>query len=100
MILGDIIEYIFTGRAYYYAVKSEDNFKEFLKLILYSVNQLLIFDTITVNPGIRKLYIEKLEEKIDNELLFEKDGDIELAEALKNSNTIYKDKKNGGNLIL
>ena len=37
MILGDIIEYIFTGRAYYYAAKSEENFKNFLKLILYTV---------------------------------------------------------------
>ena len=29
MILGDVIEYIFTGRAYYYAAKSEVNFKTF-----------------------------------------------------------------------
>ena len=61
MILGDIVEYIFTGRAYFFAAKSEENFKNFLKLILYCVNQLLIFDTITVNPDIRRRYIEKLE---------------------------------------
>jgi hypothetical protein len=91
MILGDVIEYIFTGRAYYYAVKSEENFKRFLKLILYSVNQLLIYDAITVNPEIRKLYIEKLEEKIDVDLLYEKEGDSELADELKESETVWKD---------
>jgi hypothetical protein len=37
MILGDVIEYIFAGRAYYYAAKSESNLKNFLKLILYTV---------------------------------------------------------------
>ncbi len=91
MILGDIIEYIFTGRAYYYATKSEDNFNKFLKLILYSVNQLLIFDSITVNSDIRKKYLEKLEDKIDIDLLYEKEGDKELAKKLMKSNTVYED---------
>lgn len=88
MILGDIIEYIFTGRAYYHAAKSEDNFKKFLKVILYCVNQILIYDTITINPEIRKLYIEKLEENIDLEVLYEKEGDMEIAADLKVNDTI------------
>lgn len=58
MILSDVIEYIFTGRAYYFAAKSEENFRNFLKLILYCVNQILLFDIITVNPAIRRAYIE------------------------------------------
>jgi len=91
MILGDIVEYIFTGRIYYYAVKSEENFKYFLKLIMYSVNQLLIFDSITVQPNIRKLYIEKLEEEIDLKILYEKDGDLALAKELKTSETVIYD---------
>jgi hypothetical protein len=93
MILGDVIEYIFTGRAYYYAAKSEDNFKNFLKLVLYSVNQLLIYDVITVNPEIRRLYIEKLEEELDEVVLYEKNGDSEIAEALKNSDTVLYDEE-------
>ena len=88
MILGDVVEYIFTGRAFYYAAKSEDNFQKFLKLILYSVNQLLLFDTITVNPLLRAQYIEKLEEEIDNDILYEKDGDEEIANQLKNSEVL------------
>jgi len=91
MILGDIVEYIFTGRAYYYAVSSGGNFNNFLKLILYCVNQLLIFDSITVKPELRKLYIEKLEDAIDLALLYEKPGDRELAQELKNSNTVLND---------
>lgn len=88
MILGDLLEYIFTGRAYYYAAKSEDNFKNFLKLILYCVNQILLFDIITVNPLIRKSYIEKLEEKIPEEILYEKNGDKDIAEELKNNDIL------------
>lgn len=88
MILGDVIEYIFTGRAYYYAAKSNDNFKIFSKLVLYSVNQLLLFDTITINPTIRRRYIEMLEERIDPAILYEKEGDRELASELKDSNVV------------
>lgn len=88
MILGDVIEYIFTGRAYYYAAKSETNLKNFLKLILYTVNQILIFDIITVNPSIRKKYIEKLEEKIPLDELYQKEGDKELANELKASTVV------------
>lgn len=85
MILGDVIEYIFSGRAYYYAAKSDDNLKDFYKLIFYSVNQMLLYDTITINPHLRKLYIEKLEENIPREILYEKPNDRELAEELKES---------------
>ncbi len=88
MILGDIIEYIFSGRAYYYAAKSEENFRRFATLVLYSVNQLLLFDTITVDPQIRRAYIEKLEEVIPPEQLYEKDGDRELAQELKRSDVV------------
>ena len=88
MILGDIIEYIFTGRAFYYAAKSEENFQKFLKLILYSINQILLFDTITVNPALRTQYIEKLEENIDLELLYEKQGDQDIANQLKNNDIL------------
>ncbi|MBS0646853.1 MAG: hypothetical protein JSR97_09745 [Verrucomicrobia bacterium] len=85
MILGDIIEYIFSGRAYYYAAKSDEHLKNFYKLIFYSVNQMLLFDTITVNPDLRRAYIEKLEENIPTEILYEKPGDEELAEEIKES---------------
>jgi hypothetical protein len=46
---------------------------------------MLLFDTITINPELRKSYIEKLEEIIPEEILYEKPGDKELAEELKDS---------------
>lgn len=92
MILGDVIEYIFTGRAYYYAAKSSENFKIFSKLVLYCVNQLLLFDTITINPEIRKHYIQKLEQQIDPAILYEKEGDQELATELKESSIVIWQK--------
>lgn len=88
MILGDVVEYIFTGRAFYYAAQSDDNFQKFLKLLLYCVNQILLFDTITVDPEIRKHYIQKLEENIDLDILYEKEGDRETANQLKESNVV------------
>ena len=91
MILGDIIEYIFAGRAYYYASDSADHFNKFSKLLLYCVNQLLLFDTITIYPELRKYYIEELEKNIDPNLLYEKDGDKELANELKNSKAVIWD---------
>jgi len=90
MILGDVIEYIFSGRAYYYAAKSSENFKMFSKVVLYCVNQLLLFDTITINPAIRKRYIEKLEEEIDPAILYEKEGDQALADELKRSDILFR----------
>ncbi len=85
MILGDVIEYIFTGRAYYYAARSEENFQKFSVLVLYCVNQLLLLDTITINPTIRRAYIERLEQTIDPAILYEKAEDEALATALKAS---------------
>lgn len=93
MILGDIVEYIFTGRAFYFACKSEDNFKNFIKLIFYIVNQLLIMDSITVNNSLRKCYISNLLEcKIPKDILFEKKDDYELAKELLNTDTKLNDK--------
>lgn len=83
MILGDLIEYIFSGRVYYYASKNEENLSNFLKLILYSVNQLLLFDLISTSPKIRLKFIKKLEKSISKTILYEKEGDKLLANALK-----------------
>ncbi|HBG64403.1 MAG: hypothetical protein A2Y06_03245 [Omnitrophica WOR_2 bacterium GWA2_37_7] len=92
MILGDVIEYIFTGRAYYYAVESKKHFGNFSKLILYCVNQLLLLDTITIYPKLRKKYIESLEKIIGKDILYEKEGDEELAAELKKSNIVIWEK--------
>ena len=87
MVLGDLMQYIFTGRAFYYGTFSEQHLKDFLKLILNTVNQILIYDSITVNPAIRTQYITELENKIPLNLLYEKVGDQNVANTLK-GNTV------------
>lgn len=93
MILGDLVQYIYTGRAFYYGTISTEHLKNFLKLILYTVNQLLIYDSITVDPAIRTKYIKALESAIPKEILYEKPGDEEIAKELKRSKTIRDDDK-------
>lgn len=95
MILGDVIEYIFTGRVFYYACKSKDNLKNFIKLIFYIVNQLLIMDSITVNNDLRRCYITNLINCIPKEILFEKEDDMKLAEELLTVETKLNDKNWG-----
>jgi hypothetical protein len=88
MVLADVIEYIFTGRIYYYAHGSEKHFTTFAKLLLKCANQLLIMDTVTVDPTIREAYIERLEETIPLDLLYGREGDKELARELKESDLV------------
>lgn len=86
MVLGDLMQYIFTGRAFYYGTFSEQHLKDFLKLILNTVNQILLYDSITVNSVIRTLYINELEKTIPLDLLYEKEGDQNVANILKGNN--------------
>jgi len=88
MILGDVIEYIFSGRIHYYGYLSNQHFTKFAKLILYFTNQLLLFDTITIYPDLRKQYIRLLEEKIPHNILYEREGDREIAQELKDSDIL------------
>ena len=61
-------------------------------MILYCVNQLLLLDTITIYPKLRKKYIESLEKIIGKDILYEKEGDEELAAELKKSNIVIWEK--------
>jgi hypothetical protein len=92
MVLGDLMQYIFTGRAFYYGTFSQQHLKNFLSLILNTVNQILIYDSITVDSKIRTLYIRELEKKIPPSTLYEKPGDQKVASNLKRSKVKYKQK--------
>jgi len=46
MILGDLLLYILTGRGYWAATESEESFKDFIRMILYTVNLLLIQESV------------------------------------------------------
>jgi len=63
MILSDIIEYIFLGRGYY-SINNREQKELFIKLILYFVNILMIYDSITVLDDLRKEFLRKLEKEL------------------------------------
>jgi len=58
MILGDLIEYIITGRLFY---RGFENREIFSKIILYLVNQLMLQENVIRNPNLRKAILEYLE---------------------------------------
>ncbi len=82
MILADVIEYIFTGRLYHFFLghKNDENLLEkksdFFKIILLIINQLLIWDSLTVEKNLRDQVIIELEKKIGKNIFF-KDEDRE-----------------------
>jgi len=72
MILADIVEYIFLGRGYY-SIKSKEDKQKFVKSILYFVNLLMCYESMTNYTHIRKKYLTQLKTnipQIDKEELF------------------------------
>jgi hypothetical protein len=63
MILADIIEYIFLGRGYY-SIKNLEDKQRFTKLILYFVNLLMCYESMTKSSNIRKNFLTQLKLKI------------------------------------
>lgn len=66
MILADIIEYIFNGRGYYFVTSAtkttyKGHLSEYIKMILYFVNLLMYYDSMTVDFKSRRKFLESLE---------------------------------------
>lgn len=76
MILADIVEYIFTGRGYYFFLghkndpDRDEKISDFMKILLTCINQLMIWDSISVEKDLRYKVLSELEEKIDNSIFF------------------------------
>jgi hypothetical protein len=77
MILSDIIEYIINGRGYYYAVRSREAMKTYIRIILELVNQLMIFDSLVVNVNLRREVLDRLKREIGPSFFKEKDREME-----------------------
>jgi len=74
MILADVIEYIFLGRGYYMAAKGRSELQGFLKTIMYFVNLLMSYETITVEDRLRTKFLDRLSKdipQIRNEVQFD-----------------------------
>jgi hypothetical protein len=65
MILADLIEYIYLGRGYY-SMQQKSGEKQvqdkqlFVKLVLYLVNLLMTYETITVSKNLRNTFLKNL----------------------------------------
>jgi hypothetical protein len=46
MVLGDLFEYMVTGRGYWLATQTTDKFKDYIRIMLYLVNLLLIQESV------------------------------------------------------
>ncbi|MEM3715402.1 MAG: hypothetical protein QXF82_10695, partial [Nitrososphaeria archaeon] len=67
MILGDLIEYILTGRGYYFAIRGEEEFKAFIKILMYISNMLILMEDISVDVELRKVVLEELSKQLDQD---------------------------------
>jgi len=85
MILNDIMEYIFNGRGYFYMWKDTDIHKKknFVKIVLYFINQLMILESISVNYELRNKVLDSLKNKIGDDDFFLDINSKKAFEALK-----------------
>lgn len=85
MILNDIMEYIFSGRGYFYMWKGTEieKKKNFVKIVLYFINQLMILESISVNYELRTKVLESLKNKIMDDDFFLDSDSKKTFEALK-----------------
>lgn len=82
MILGDLLQYIFTGRGYYFAVRGEEQREAFISIILYICNLLILMEDISVEVELRNAVLDMLEKRIGL-ALFEDDGQKTLYSELR-----------------
>jgi hypothetical protein len=64
MILGDLLQYIFTGRGYYFAVRGSQQKEAFISMILYICNLLILMEDISVDVKLRNVMLDSLRRKI------------------------------------
>ena len=64
MILGDLLQYIFTGRGYYFAVRGEKEREAFISIIMHIVNQLILMEDVSVDVTLRNKMLNTLEQEI------------------------------------
>jgi len=99
LVLSDIIEFIIFGRLAYYMQKQRiESRKKFIKFLLKLINLLMEIDSLTVDKGKRKEFINKLldknlffsnRDKEDIEKLSRKEGIVGIPDSNNELNKIY-----------
>ena len=82
MILGDLLQYIFTGRGYYFAVRGKEYRESFLKAILYTCNLVILMEDVSVDIKLRNLMLDTLRRSIGTPF-FEDDEQKELFDEIR-----------------
>lgn len=73
MILGDLLQYIFTGRGYYFAVRGTEQREAFISMIMYVCNLLLLMEDTSVDVKLRNIMLDTLKDRIGS-TFFEDDS--------------------------
>ncbi len=76
MILSDIIQYITNSRSYYFSTKSDENKKQFIKILFYIINQWMIMDCFSPKETkyLRQNLIDELKTKIGTDFFENSDS--------------------------
>jgi len=62
MMLGDILLYILTGRGYWVAVEDSEGFQQFIRILMYTANLLLIQETLlSARPKERRRFLKRFQ---------------------------------------
>lgn len=62
MILADILEYVFTGRGYYAIGRRKEDLGQYLRIIMYFVNLLMCYESMTVDSKTRTEFLGRIEQ--------------------------------------
>jgi hypothetical protein len=60
MILGDLLQYILTGRGYYFAVKGNEQMESFVRVIMHVSNLLILMEDTSVDVTLRNQLLDNL----------------------------------------
>jgi hypothetical protein len=92
MILGDLLQYILTGRGYYFAVKGKEEMESFIRIIMHASNLLILMEDISVDDSLRNRVLDSLVNGIGNPF-FESEDEKEAFQSLRDYNgKIVKDE--------
>lgn len=68
MILGDLLQYVLTGRGYYFAVKGNKYMESFIKILMYVSNLIILMEDTSTDVNLRNKVLKYLEEEMGEEM--------------------------------
>jgi len=92
MILGDLLQYILTGRGYYFATRGEEEFKGFVEMLICISNMGILMEDISVETGLRNLVLNELHQRLGGDFLEEKTQQDRFSDLLSYNDIIARGK--------